>query len=245
MADSVSVEAGIYERNRSFYDSLWRHVSLRPPEWFNTWPVVEELVQGREHFLEIGPGVRPRLPVARSIFLDLSAEAARKLARGGGRPLRGNLIALPFPSGAFDAVCALDVIEHASDQEAVFSELGRVLKSDGGLLFAVPVHSGAWTEFDRLVGHHVRYDADSLRAILARHGLVVERSATYGILPRSRMALGIGAWVLKRFRGPAAWFEDRLVMPIARRFQKGIEWREGLRIEERAGGIIAVVRRRQ
>ncbi|HEX3596163.1 MAG TPA: bifunctional 2-polyprenyl-6-hydroxyphenol methylase/3-demethylubiquinol 3-O-methyltransferase UbiG, partial [Polyangiaceae bacterium] len=46
----------------------------------------------------------------------------------------GDALALPFGAGAFDVVCAMDVLEHVEDPARLVAEAGRVL-TPGGLFF--------------------------------------------------------------------------------------------------------------
>ena len=48
--------------------------------------------------------------------------------------LLGDALALPFPDASFDAVCAMDFLEHVEDPARVVAEAARVLKP-GGLFF--------------------------------------------------------------------------------------------------------------
>jgi 2-polyprenyl-6-hydroxyphenyl methylase/3-demethylubiquinone-9 3-methyltransferase len=70
--------------------------------------------------------------------LDTSAEALavahRHDATGSVRYLVGDACALPFPDGRFDAVCAMDLIEHVTEPERLVVEAARVLRP-GGLFF--------------------------------------------------------------------------------------------------------------
>jgi SAM-dependent methyltransferase len=52
--------------------------------------------------------------------------------------LRGNLVALPFAGGAFDAVVSLQVVEHIWEQPRYVSECARVLRPDGLLALSTP-----------------------------------------------------------------------------------------------------------
>jgi hypothetical protein len=74
--DSVLLEA-----NRSFYDGLWSGARLVAPERFNTWPLVRSLLAPQQRRLEVAPGLRPRLPLAGTHFVDISAPARAPCAR--------------------------------------------------------------------------------------------------------------------------------------------------------------------
>lgn len=68
--------------------------------------------------------------------VDLSEESlniARKLDTKGTY-LRADVTAIPLESGSFDAVCAMDLLEHVENPKAVVQEAARLLKP-GGLFF--------------------------------------------------------------------------------------------------------------
>ncbi len=54
--------------------------------------------------------------------------------------------ALPFVSGAYDLIACINVVDHARDPGRIMREIGRVLKPDGVLIFAVSTLSvlGEW-----------------------------------------------------------------------------------------------------
>lgn len=64
-----------------------------------------------------------------------AARAARAFPRGPDPAyLAADAYRLPFPDAAFDAVCALDFLEHVTDPARVIGEAARVLRP-GGLFF--------------------------------------------------------------------------------------------------------------
>jgi hypothetical protein len=79
-------DSELLDANRHFYDALWSDARLIEPERFNTWPLVRSLLAPAQRRLEVAPGLRPRLPIEDTQFIDISAPALAKLgARGGAR----------------------------------------------------------------------------------------------------------------------------------------------------------------
>jgi SAM-dependent methyltransferase len=183
-----------FDVNREFYDSLWRETHLVAPERFNTWAVVRPLAERHRDRLEVGAGLRPRLPLADTVFVDRSRPAVATLAGRGYRAFVADLSRLPFPDRRFALVAAFDVIEHVEDDASVFRELARVLAPDGVLVCSVPLHPSGWTEFDAMVGHWRRYEPPEFTARLAAHGLHVVESAIFGMQPKKGRLLDFGTW---------------------------------------------------
>jgi len=66
----------------------------------------------------------------------------------------------PVASGVFDAVIALDVIEHLDDRDSFYAEAVRTLKSDGLLVLSVPNRDTPWKNLRRRFGAVDRDDPD-------------------------------------------------------------------------------------
>jgi SAM-dependent methyltransferase len=64
---------------------------------------------------------------------------------------------LPFRSDSFDAIIALDILEHLSDDCAAMCEFYRVLKPGGRVFALVPAYRHLWSEHDIALMHHRRY----------------------------------------------------------------------------------------
>jgi len=221
-------DAELIRVNRDFYESLWSKAWLIGPERFNTWPLVSELAAKAPRRLEVAPGLRPRLPLQGTCFVDLSHTALQRLHAQGASALNGLIGALPYARESFDLVCAFDILEHVADDEAALTELARVAAPDSTLLLSVPLHPEAWTAFDDFVGHCRRYEPAQIEAKLAQHGYRIERSAIYGMQPKSSRLLELGQWYLTNRREKAMWWYNRVFMPIGLRFQKALQWRDGL-----------------
>lgn len=214
--------------NRSFYDRLWRHSRLIAPERFNTWPVVQSLLALGGERLEIAPGLRPRLPIAGTWFSDISAAALAPLQQRGGRVALAAAVALPFPDASFRLLCAFDIIEHLDDDAAAFAELARLAVRGGHVLLSVPLYASRWSRFDEIVGHRRRYEPDVLVGLLRRHGFAVERSAAFGMRPRSSRLATFGMDMLARHPARGFWCYNKLLMPLALMRQKPLQLGDGV-----------------
>lgn len=219
-----SRDAGeLLAHNRRFYDSLWSTARLVEPRRFNTWPLVQSLLPGAQQRLELGPGLRPRLPIAGTQFLDISVPALDVLRRHGGRVMLGEATAMPFADASFDLVCALDVVEHVDDGDGAIAELARVARNGAVLLLSAPLHADRWSIFDELVGHKRRYEPGVLLAKLAARGFAVERSAVFGMKPASSRLVDVGMWWLAHHPELAMETYNRVFMPLGLRFQKALQ----------------------
>jgi SAM-dependent methyltransferase len=233
----------IADVNRAFYDHLWHGVKLRLPRQFNTWPLLSELAAAAPDRLEIGPGRLPRLPLEDTHFIDLSTAAVEALRQVGARAETGEITALAYDDAAFDLVCAFDIIEHTADDQRALAEVARVLRPGGTLVCSLPLYMAAWTVFDELVGHYRRYEPTDLRALLTTHGFTLERSAAYGMQPRSQILLRFGLWWLHRHYEHAIRWYNRCFMPLALRLQRPLQFVPGMVDDARVDEVILVCRR--
>ncbi|HWJ34315.1 MAG TPA: class I SAM-dependent methyltransferase [Steroidobacteraceae bacterium] len=234
----------LLDANRHYYDSLWAGARLVEPQLFNTWPLVQSLLPRVGRQLEVAPGLRPRLPLENTQFVDISAPALAKLYERGASVTLSQVSSLPFASNSFDLVCALDIVEHVDDDDGALSEISRVTKAGAVLLLSVPLHPARWTPFDDFVGHRRRYEPDRLSAKLAQHHLVVERSAVFGMQPRSSRLLDLGMWWLTHRRERALWWYNRAIMPLGLRFQKPLNFHPGMMMTDGVDEILMVCRKR-
>lgn len=230
--------------NRDFYDALWSASSVVLPQRFNTWPLLSALATSAPARLEIGPGLRPRLPIAGTSFVDISRPALSGLKARGGLAILGAMTALPFPDHSFDLVCAFDIVEHVEDDRQAFLELGRVAKDDATVVFSVPLHADRWSAFDALVGHVRRYDPDDLLAILGAHSFVLEQSAIFGMQPRNGWLLDLAVWGMTHKRAQAMRWYNGLCLPLGLFLQKPLVWGTGLIDVTHVDELLLVCRRR-
>lgn len=232
------------ETNRRFYDGLWAQSRLVEPDRFNTWPLVRDLAARSRRRLEVAPGLRPRLPIEGTHFVDISEPALARLRGRAASATLQSVTALPFADAEFDLVCAFDIVEHVDDEEATFSELDRVCAPGGALLLSVPLHPSQWTAFDDFVGHRRRYEPARLVQKLAQHGFAVESSAIHGMQPQSSWLLDLGMWGLRHKRVQAMWLYNRILMPLGIFFQKKLSLQAGMIDTANVDTVLLVCRKR-
>lgn len=131
--------------------------------------------------LDVGCGTGGTLerlrPFGQVVGLDLETLALEFCRRRDPtlRLVRGSATALPFASGAFDVVVAMDVLEHIPDHAAAAREIARVLAPGGALIATVPAYRALWSRHDVALRHQRRYVAKEVRLLLQGAGLRVER----------------------------------------------------------------------
>jgi len=124
----------------------------------------------------------------------------------------------------YDAIVAVNVIEHVADDRLLVSRLAALLRPRGSLLIYVPACAAAYGTLDVALGHHRRYVPSTLADLLRSAGLDPGQ-------PRYMNLLGLAGWfvygrVLKRkllsSKGvslferlvPLVRLEDRFKLPI-------------------------------
>jgi|SRR4051812_5053651 len=146
-------------------------------------------VKPTDRVLDIGTGTGANLRMLRDLGftdvtgLDASDQAIGYCAsKGLGIVRKGDICALPFGGGCFDAVLATDVLEHVDDDAAAAREIARVLAPGGRALITVPAFQSLWGLQDRQAFHKRRYRMKQLLAVLQEAGLSPRRSYYFNYL---------------------------------------------------------------
>lgn len=107
--------------------------------------------------------------------VDISDQAVEFCRERGLASVKlGAIEELPYTSGSFDLVTALDVVEHLDDDVAGLREIRRVLAPDGCLLLFVPAFMFLWGVQDDVSNHRRRYTLPGLLSVVKKAGFSIE-----------------------------------------------------------------------
>lgn len=70
----------------------------------------------------------------------------------------GDVLQLPYPDETFDCVLLISILEHLQpgDQQRAFSEIKRVLKPGGQVVYGVPIERPFMVSMFKLLGYDIR-----------------------------------------------------------------------------------------
>lgn len=233
--------------NKDLYKDLWRTKKLKSHTFWITWSKYKDLVPEKGgKLLDIGCGMRPRIPVKGSYFFDISKSSFGVLEANGGICTQGDVIDMPYDKDFFDFINAAELMEHIEDDEKAFSEVYRILKKGGYFGFSVPMGMKYWTKFDDMVHHARRYEAQELYDKLEKAGFKIK--FFYSNKPStSSLYKTLAAFVLKYIPRIGLFIEEHITLPIAEKIQRnsGREWYTDKFVKrlKDAGGCIVIVQK--
>jgi ubiquinone/menaquinone biosynthesis C-methylase UbiE len=100
-------------------------------------------------------------------------------------PICGTITDLPYRDQCFDFISCLDVLEHIKDDKSAIKEISRILKKDGILIITVPHKKAYFSQQDKIIGHHRRYELSELKGQFEKHHLrLMKILKIYGRLMR-------------------------------------------------------------
>ena len=125
--------------------------------------------------------------------VDKSETALRLAKKRGLRNLLKHDFAksrLPIKNSSFDAILALDVLEHLRNPGFTLKDISRILKPDGILIVIVPAYKFLWSYWDEVLGHQTRYSKMEIGSLLRKEGFYPLYSSYFHstILPPAALA---------------------------------------------------------
>jgi SAM-dependent methyltransferase len=137
------------------------------------------LPNAKPKILDVGCGTGANLKMLSAYGsaegVDISPQAVDFCRERGLDSVKlGAIEHLPYESGSFEMVTALDVVEHLDDDVAGLREMRRVLRRDGRVLLFVPAFMFLWGVQDDVSNHRRRYTLPSLLQAVEAAGFAVE-----------------------------------------------------------------------
>jgi SAM-dependent methyltransferase len=176
------MNTGEYERMYLLEDSYWwfvgRHRMIE--SLLRARYSIDPAISAQRCILDIGCGtgaMSKRLErwgrVVSADFSPLALQFSRR--RGLNHLVGADAMKLPFASNSFDALIAMDMLEHLPDDNAALREFARVLKPGGRILATVPAYPHLWSEHDLALMHFRRYIRKEMRERFTAAGLGIEK----------------------------------------------------------------------
>jgi len=137
------------------------------------------LANAKPRILDVGCGTGANLKMLAAYGsaegVDISPQAVDFCRERGLDSVKlGAIEHLPYESGSFELVTALDVVEHLDDDVAGLREMRRVLRRDGRVLLFVPAFMFLWGVQDDVSNHRRRYTLPGLLQAVEAAGFAVE-----------------------------------------------------------------------
>lgn len=153
-------------------------VDRNDPLRFYFWPVIGAMYRrrielclaeckGGQCILEVGFGSGVTFPNLAEIYeeiygLDLSAPVDDVTAVFRARQIQthlqnGSVLSMPYEDDFFDTVLLISILEHIKpdEQTQAFSEIRRVLKPGGQVIYGVPIERRFMVLMFRLLGYNI------------------------------------------------------------------------------------------
>ncbi|MDQ6891551.1 MAG: class I SAM-dependent methyltransferase [Acidobacteriota bacterium] len=168
-----------YRRNYELEQSYWWFVGVRA--------IVDRLLDGvgldgsLGRVLDVGCGTGALLEGLRTRSteawgVDIAPEALRFCAERGLQCVTlADAAAVPFPSGYFDVVTAIGIVEHLEDDQAFLAEMNRLVRPGGVLVLLTSSFPWLWSMHDVANRHRRRYYLTGLRDQMRRAGFEAVR----------------------------------------------------------------------
>lgn len=232
------------------YNAAWSKTSLRSPEIWYTWKILEPYVQKATTRLEIGVGMFPKFTVNNTYFLDTSQHAIDELNKHGGKGVvMGVEESFPFQKDFFDLVGAFEVLEHLEKPEIAIREVAKTVKPGGQFILSVPMNPRFWSSWDVFAGHVQRFEPAQLNALLEKEGFEVEHCYVSRKLADKRLFFWImraASFLPLHFPSFFFFFYQYPILPYAwfgRTFSKSRHYPSLLSIPQDSTSVLVVCRK--
>ncbi|HLC56854.1 MAG TPA: glycosyltransferase [Candidatus Nanoarchaeia archaeon] len=173
----------LYKIRKKLFNPMFNR--LRESYHYARYRKVRRLLPDKKDLLDIGCG-KPCNSMKDGSFI-------RFLGHGIGMDVkdckgfnfkRGSITDIPFKPNSFDAITAMEVLEHVEDRDLALNNINRVLRKDGTLVISVPnentLFNMFWWLWTRSVGdmwkdtHDEKFSKKKFLEDIERHGFKIE-----------------------------------------------------------------------
>ena len=139
--------------------------------------------------------LKQAFPEAEIFGADVVMNTLERLGNSlSGVPLmQMDILQCPLGERQFDAVIALNVLEHIEDDEAALAMMAKLLKPNGILVLEVPQGPDLYDYFDSYLRHCRRYSKKELQDKIAGSGLRLQEIDFLGFVPY------LPFWLVKKY----------------------------------------------
>jgi SAM-dependent methyltransferase len=160
---------------------------------FNQWMYesIQPFLKG--NVLEIGSGIgnitefaiRDNLRITASDIREGYCDILRNRFKGTEKTLEIVKIDIVHPDfdiiyrslfEKFDAIFALNIVEHVQNDALAVQNCRKLLKTGGNLIILVPAYPKLYNNFDKELKHFRRYNSQELQHVLTKNGFTIYRS---------------------------------------------------------------------
>lgn len=138
--------------------------------------------------------LKQAFPHAEIVGADIVVKPLERLGESlpGVQLVQMDLLQCLLREQQFDAVVALNVLEHIEEDGAALEKMARLLKPGGILVLEVPQGPNLYDYFDAYLRHFRRYSKKDLLAKIAASGLQLQRFDFLGFVPY------LAFWIVKK-----------------------------------------------
>ncbi len=119
----------------------------------------------------------------------------------------------------FDAIYAINVLEHIADDRAELANWNRRIKPCGTVCLLVPARPELYAPIDADFGHHRRYTKRELESKLAEAGFVSAKVRYFNMVGYFAWLINFRLLAKRSFDRTSVRAFDRLIFPICRFFE--------------------------
>ncbi|MGE3261687.1 MAG: class I SAM-dependent methyltransferase [Bacteriovoracia bacterium] len=127
--------------------------------------------------------------------------------------IAGNIGGLPA-ARRYDSILYIDVLEHIRDDRVEIEAASGHLNPGGRLIILAPAHQKLFSEFDRALGHHRRYNREALTKLVPP---TLEVENGFYLDSAGLCASAANSFLLRSAhpRPAQIWFWDKILIPLS------------------------------